>query len=478
MPYFIRKQEDEFCVVEGTKEEPGEVVKCHPTRKEAEAHMRALYANVEDAAMSELMAAEFAEGQPIEILRVGEFMDMRGNQVEVTEEDLDAYVANFEEGAAGVEIPVDREHDHGEAVGWVTRLWREGQRLLATVEWNDLGRSLIGQRIYRYVSATLDLQERLVRAISLTNWPAVKGLAPVELAEGVIGMRKRVGLRNRIATWWQRLTDAAREMQELAESRTVEIGDYLQARLHRAFTNIADDMAAAGVLTVDERIVLSNAIGVALEAFRENVGEAGAKTIEVPVPDYAWFTEVLGGEAIPDAELEAGENPASEEETDMGEERRLTEEQLAELKRQAREEVEAELAEQQRQLAELRKRVREEVETELREKLERRQGYVEFAEQICGDGEAGLSARRDDVVAFLEALPEELVEQAKALLGAKVVDFSERGSARDGENRKALPDEIVAALESGQISVADLSNPILGLGELSEYDLSKWKKEG
>jgi hypothetical protein len=49
MPYFIEVQGDKHCVLKGTEEEPGAVVKCHATRGEAMGHMRALYANVEDA---------------------------------------------------------------------------------------------------------------------------------------------------------------------------------------------------------------------------------------------------------------------------------------------------------------------------------------------------------------------------------------------------------------------------------------------
>ena len=45
MPYFL----DGNCVRKGTKEEPGETVKCHDTHEEALAHMKALYVNVEDA---------------------------------------------------------------------------------------------------------------------------------------------------------------------------------------------------------------------------------------------------------------------------------------------------------------------------------------------------------------------------------------------------------------------------------------------
>ena len=46
MPYFI---DDKNCVRKGTKDDPGEVVKCHEDKEAATAHLRALYANVEDA---------------------------------------------------------------------------------------------------------------------------------------------------------------------------------------------------------------------------------------------------------------------------------------------------------------------------------------------------------------------------------------------------------------------------------------------
>jgi len=48
MPYFLRKREDETCVVKGTKDDPKEIVKCHPTHADALAHLRALYVHVED----------------------------------------------------------------------------------------------------------------------------------------------------------------------------------------------------------------------------------------------------------------------------------------------------------------------------------------------------------------------------------------------------------------------------------------------
>jgi len=47
MPYIISKQGNRFCV---KKKDGGNVPGgCHPTQEEAQKHMRALYANVNDA---------------------------------------------------------------------------------------------------------------------------------------------------------------------------------------------------------------------------------------------------------------------------------------------------------------------------------------------------------------------------------------------------------------------------------------------
>lgn len=50
MPYFLRGN----CVVKGTKEDPGDTVKCHNNHAKAVAHLRALYVHVEDAVMKGL----------------------------------------------------------------------------------------------------------------------------------------------------------------------------------------------------------------------------------------------------------------------------------------------------------------------------------------------------------------------------------------------------------------------------------------
>lgn len=57
----------------------------------------------------------------------------------------------------------------------------------------------------------------------------------------------------------------------LQEGRNV--GHWLEARIHRGFTEMCDDMFGEGRLTRDERIALSNAIGEGLTAFNTVVAE-------------------------------------------------------------------------------------------------------------------------------------------------------------------------------------------------------------
>ncbi len=61
----------------------------------------------------------------------------------------------------------------------------------------------------------------------------------------------------------------AKEADDLAEAATV--GSWFESRIHLGFTEMADEMFGGGLLTRDERIGLSSAIGEALTAFNNKV---------------------------------------------------------------------------------------------------------------------------------------------------------------------------------------------------------------
>ena len=95
-------------------------------------------------------------------------------------------------------------------------------------------------------------------------------------------LRKQVeGVNQAMNKTWKDLeadADADPEVEESAggEGELLErsnMGNWMEARIHSAFTNIADDMFGQGYLTRAERIVLSNAIGQALNAFNATIQE-------------------------------------------------------------------------------------------------------------------------------------------------------------------------------------------------------------
>ena len=92
-------------------------------------------------------------------------------------------------------------------------------------------------------------------------------------------------------------------LQRLQEARNV--GEWLEARIHLMFTEIADGMFGDGRLTRDERIALSGAIGDALGVFREVI-ESQAKSLysrdpTAPIGDREQMVEAadIAGDYVP-----------------------------------------------------------------------------------------------------------------------------------------------------------------------------------
>ena len=124
------------------------------------------------------------EGAPaIEVIRTGTFTDMNKRTVTITAADLDAFVANYQGNVAGQDVPIDVDHRRQEAAGWIARFFREGDILRAIPQWNPHGARLVGEQMYRYISATINLAQKAIISVSLTNFPAVKNLAPISLSE-------------------------------------------------------------------------------------------------------------------------------------------------------------------------------------------------------------------------------------------------------------------------------------------------------
>lgn len=107
--------------------------------------------------------------------------DNHGNPIPETIDD--EVISNLEAGLAGKELLVDRDHSsmkpgvdrNSEAMGWMTSFTKTAAGLLAKIKWTDIGRKLIENRVFRFLSPVFTLDgDRPTSMLNcaLTNIPA------------------------------------------------------------------------------------------------------------------------------------------------------------------------------------------------------------------------------------------------------------------------------------------------------------------
>lgn len=479
MPYHVVEghedcpAEEPWAVV---KDDDGKLMGCHPSEADADEQLQALYANEADLTQARdfyfVALAEGSAAKPIEILCEGTFRDMYGRWTVITTEDVDTYAANFVAGAAGQDVPIDVDHREEEAAGWLEKVWviqrdftiadfayddESGQMektgehvesrkvLLGLPAWNKLGREYVGEQIYRYLSPLIDIVRKVLLSVSLVNFPAIKGMEPVELSAARSGL--------------VRLADG--------QPGSVRIGDFLQAKVHKYFSSIADEMAISGLLSVEERKEFSAAIRAVLEAFAENVGTGGQRMIAVPEFEWYYYRAPHMGET------EGGQT--------MPKEWNITEEELrAEIQKQERAKLRKDMedanAREARLRAEIHDQERKLIEAEMAEQRE----VAQLAERLCS-GKSALSAPQEQVSGVLmrvedKALRQEIID----LLGSPRVDLTEHGSERDGEGGlKELPGAYKPLLrmwlDDGNEIARFFEVNADELGESAQYDLKAFQ---
>lgn len=132
----------------------------------------------------------------VTITRTGQFHDPRYGDFEITPAMLADMVRNFDARAYGQDIFIDVAHRPEDgAAGRIARLFVEGDRLMAEVDWTSYGRDAIADRGYQYLSAEFvenftDNEKRkshgtVLLGAGLTIRPVIKHLDPVRLSEPV-----------------------------------------------------------------------------------------------------------------------------------------------------------------------------------------------------------------------------------------------------------------------------------------------------
>lgn len=139
------------------------------------------------------------EGRPFDGLVAGTFVDMGGTKFEFTDEDLVEIVANTRRAIEATRtesgeiagLPIDaRGHEGGDGAGFIVDVELVDGVIRFTPVWTKIGVELVGEKIRRWFSATIDTLRNLAIGGTLTNWPATRDnktgeilLRPIELAQ-------------------------------------------------------------------------------------------------------------------------------------------------------------------------------------------------------------------------------------------------------------------------------------------------------
>ncbi len=111
-------------------------------------------------APDEITLANGKATSQVQIAKTGKFTDPRYGKFSITLADFQKWITNFtklnkNEGRLGLPVDVDHapeKRGETEAAGWITALSIKSNELWATVEWNELGKSLVADRRYAYLS--------------------------------------------------------------------------------------------------------------------------------------------------------------------------------------------------------------------------------------------------------------------------------------------------------------------------------------
>ncbi len=344
---------------------------------------------------------QLIDGKWFEGFATGEFVDMFGREIEITEEDLDFYLKNTRKAIRATKeleseeiggLPIDaRDHERGEAAGWIVavRMSEEGDKLLFKPKWTVIGQDLLKSKLMRGFSATFSLEDMVIMGGTLTNWPATREdsvpiLAPIELSETSLAKKIVDGLVNK-----------------LSKENNIE-----------GVTQMSKDKVKIADLTEDQ------------------VAELGMQYVQ--------------------AQLGKDEKVTN-----------LSEYMELEIDKRSDEKIEAQLV------------------------LNKRNADIaNFVSEVTEGSEeqtVGLAVPTDKLTELLEGINDDMRELAyvifKAILDKGIVDFSEQGTTENTTGKKELPKETQTALNDGTLKVKDLSMSSMDLGDLNQYNLSKWQKK-
>lgn len=462
-------------------------------------------------------------GKPFAGLTHGSFTDMYGRLAKIVPNDLKKMVSNTKELIAAtkndegelVGLPIDaNNHDKGDAAGWLmdVELDDDQEKILFFVSWTEKGVELISKKLRRWFSATVSLANNIIMGGTLTNWPAVRSpkgeylLSPVELAslynlpaEELTTLQEIRAVDSAFYAYYG-WDDYRVEDIDLEESFAI-IYVYEKGNRYKADFSYNDKNEVKFAEEV-QWVRVKNTWQEFTSTVMDNIKKIGAptqnKTTENNLEEFtmndesrAEITNMISESMAPinlaiadltEAVTRNGNDSQPEGDPSDGVQ---VPSQLAELLNF--DDMNEELAEQiQGLLMEQFESVERKAKADYARTLARskiKATTTELANDLVhGTPEIphGLPVDVDELTEQLLDLPPEkhtyFSDLLKTIWRNGFIEFEELGHQTSTQGLRELPEEIQARLREGKYKIADLSNPILQLGDLSEYDLKEFKE--
>ncbi len=443
------------------------------------------------------------------------------------------------EGGEIVGLPIDAfNHEKGDGAGWIVAVEVNDGRLRVTPKWTEVGTDLIVKGIRRFFSATVDVGRKVIMGGTLTNWPASRDhitsnilLRPIELSDQSPTLYELVDFDD--SPWDAAAVESGMEIGDFRKCCLLDLNGYpgqdgdpkksLAKLAYKKSPDSAPNRAALRAMATGHGIsavkrppevppsfykskMVSAAKRIASlwgQAFDTDVPEniqnvASGELSYLETEDNLMALELTQeglnsmidaavsaavGQAVTKAIGDALPKPPPVAPNGNGNSAIATAELISTLgldKLEAGAQQRIEAAIQEQFVA-----VQKNAETQYMLKLAqvtRKHDVAEFATRMTGgtaETPRGLPAKADELSKHLLALPKEeaqwWMDLCKAVVEGGVVEFAELGNNKPTPGTKPLPEEVKAALDRKDFTIADLSDPILGLGNLSEYDLTAYK---
>lgn len=258
----------------------------------------------------------------VQIAKTGRFVDPRYGKFQITAKDFASWVKNFQElqlsqDRAGLPIDVDHGPEktgNTEAAGWVVNLDNMGKdgktptadQLWATVEWNSLGKELVADRRYLYLSPSYQHNYRdeegkthgtALVGVGLTNRPFLT-MATVSLSAASIVATTEV---SQIEDEPSETPDSPAHMPDL-KNITKHLGlpeDADEGAILAAIQALPAEQKTLDALAKDEGKVVLDAGQVKALVADATAGREAATTLSQMRFDTAWDKAVTEGRKLP-----------------------------------------------------------------------------------------------------------------------------------------------------------------------------------